>query len=150
MTPGNAWADVLKVDGLQISLRRHESAIPSFPPEEWFDLVIKAEGLQMSAHIESAWFEEELQQLAVCLDGIAEAPPDGLPSPLEVNGWRAARVLFTVHGAATPQASGVAVELWLTASGDDESSSMTITICEQRDTFAAAARTVRDLLSSSA
>ncbi len=147
--PPQPWTEILRVGtpkpSFSISARPHYGVVPARDPE-WFDVLLCADD-GFSGEIETCWFTEDLVVLAAGLADLALTADR--PRSFVAGGNRAAEVRFTAS-TAVPDGGQIAVEVWLTASGDDPFPALTLLLFGERGEFSGAAEGLERLLTSSA
>ena len=118
--------------------------VPNRDPE-WFDVLLCAND-RFSGEIERSWFTEDLLILGRGLAALAVTAEE--PRSFVAGGDRAAEVRFTAS-TAVPDGGQIAVEVWLTASGDDPFPALALLLFDDRAKFSGAAERLDRLMSDS-
>ncbi len=143
------WTEILRAGTpkptFSISARPHYGVVPDTDPE-WFDVLLCADDT-FSGEIETSWFAQDLVVLAAGLADLADTADR--PRSFVAGGGRAAEVRFS-SSTAFPDRDQIAVEIWLTASGDDPFPALSLLTFAARRDFSDGAEHLERLLTVSA
>ena len=127
---------------LALEASAHASIVAQAPPD-WFDVSLAVAAHPFRGTVDTAWFDDDLMQLAAALEALA-AEDESLA--LHVLGGNRAAELRVSAEAVEGDDHEVVVEAWLTENGDDPVPALSFVLYDTRERLRAASRSLRDFL----